>query len=121
MVVYGVAILSVCMLAGLIVGDALGLLIGVKANVGGVGISMLLLILLVDRFKVELHQDAPSGRGIAFWSAMYIPVIVAMAARQNVLAALSSGTVAILAGAGAVALSYVLVVVISKLDRTGRS
>src|SRR3954462_4401703 len=40
MVVYGVALLSACMLVGMFVGDLLGMAIGVKANVGGVGIAM---------------------------------------------------------------------------------
>ena len=43
MVIYGVALLSFCMLVGVFVGDILGKLIGVQANVGGVGIAMLLL------------------------------------------------------------------------------
>ena len=46
MVIYGVALLSFCMLVGVFVGDILGNLIGVQANVGGVGIAMLLLIIL---------------------------------------------------------------------------
>jgi malonate transporter MadL subunit len=42
MIIFGVALLSICMLIGVIVGDALGGLMGVEANVGGVGVSMLL-------------------------------------------------------------------------------
>ena len=80
MVVYGVALLSACMLAGLVVGDLLGLLIGVKANVGGVGIAMLLLILFSDHLKRTLRMNALAEQGILFWSAMYIPIVVAMAA-----------------------------------------
>ena len=45
MVIYGVALLAVCMLVGVLLGELLGELIGVQANVGGVGIAMLLLIL----------------------------------------------------------------------------
>ena len=117
MFVYGVALLSACLLIGLIAGDALGALIGVKANVGGVGISMLLLIVLAERFKNELNLESASGRGIGFWSAMYIPVVVAMAAQQNVLAAVSSGAVAILAGSGAVILSFALIPLINKMNK----
>ena len=117
MIVYGVALLSACMLIGQIAGDALGVLIGVKANVGGVGISMLLLILLSERFKKELNLESASGKGIGFWSAMYIPVVVAMAAQQNVLAALSGGAVAIVAGSGAVILSFALIPLINKLNK----
>lgn len=118
MIVYGVALLSACMLIGLIFGEGLGALIGVEANVGGVGISMLLLILLTERFRSELNLESTSGKGIAFWSAMYIPVVVAMAAQQNVLAALTGGTVAILAGGGSVILSFVMVLLINKLKKT---
>lgn len=117
MVVYGVALLSTCMLIGLILGEALGSLIGVDANVGGVGISMILLILLSDRFRRNLNPDSTSGKGIGFWSAMYIPVVVAMAAQQNVLAAITGGPVAILAGFGAVFLSFIMIPLISKLNK----
>ena len=52
-----------------------------------------------------------------FWSAMYIPVVVAMAAKQNVIAAISGGPVAILAGFCAVVLSFIMIPLISKLNR----
>ena len=39
MVIYGVALLSFCMLTGVFLGDLLGRLIGVQANGGGVGIG----------------------------------------------------------------------------------
>jgi malonate transporter MadL subunit len=44
MVILGTTLLAVCYLLGIVVGDALGSLIGVKANVGGVGFAMMLLI-----------------------------------------------------------------------------
>ena len=37
--------------------------------------------------------------GVVFWSAMYIPIVVAMAAQQNVVAAVAGGRLALLAGA----------------------
>ncbi|MEC8918299.1 MAG: malonate transporter subunit MadL, partial [Pseudomonadota bacterium] len=37
MVIYGVALLAGCMLVGLIIGDVLGQLLGIDANLGGVG------------------------------------------------------------------------------------
>ena len=46
MVVYGVALLAGCYMAGNFIGDVLGALLGVKANIGGVGFAMLLLILI---------------------------------------------------------------------------
>ena len=117
MVVYGVALLSTCMLIGLIIGEALGALIGVEANVGGVGISMILLILLSERFRSKLNPESSSGKGVTFWSAMYIPVVVAMAAQQNVLAAITGGPVAILAGFCAVILCFAMIPIISKLNK----
>lgn len=49
MVIYGVALLSACFLAGNFLGDILGALLHVKANVGGVGFAMLFLILLSNK------------------------------------------------------------------------
>lgn len=98
MIIYGVAILAACHLAGVFLGDLLGVLVGVKSNVGGVGFAMLLLILATDWMRRRGHLPQASEQGILFWSAMYIPVVVAMAAQQNVVAALAGGPVAILAG-----------------------
>ncbi|MBK8176427.1 MAG: malonate transporter subunit MadL [Rhodospirillales bacterium] len=115
MVIYGVAILAACFLTGLFAGDALGLLLGIKANVGGVGFAMLLLILVTDRLKKDLKLSVCSQQGVAFWSAMYIPIVVAMAAQQNVVAAIGAGPVALLAGVLAVAASFALVPVLSRM------
>ena len=115
MIVYGVALLSVCLILGMLIGETLGVVLGVDANVGGVGIAMLFLVFASnsDKFK-SLTQDA-AGSGIKFWSAMYIPIVVAMAARQNVAAAVDGGLLALLAGVAAVVVSFALVPVISKL------
>lgn len=102
MIIYGTAILALCHLAGLFLGDLLGAAIGVKANVGGVGIAMLLLITI--RLYLHDHDLLPreTEAGVGFWGAMYIPVVVAMAAQQNVVAALRGGPVALLAAVLAV-------------------
>lgn len=115
MVIYGVALLSFCMLVGTIAGDLLGSLIGVQANVGGVGIAMLLLIFLSNLASVKFNLGVVSGTGITFWSAMYIPIVVAMAAKQNVFAAMSSGWMAIVAGVAAVTVSFALIPVLARL------
>jgi malonate transporter MadL subunit len=120
MVIYGVALLSFCMLAGVFIGDLLGQLLGVQANVGGVGIAMLLLIYLSSLQDYRLHLGTPTRSGIHFWSAMYIPIVVAMAAKQNVIAAVSSGWMAIIAGVAAVAASFVLIPVLARF-RPGES
>jgi malonate transporter MadL subunit len=115
-VIYGVALLSFCMLVGIFVGDLIGVVIGAQANVGGVGIAMLLLILLSNQTRHEFKLSAPTENGVNFWSAMYIPIVVAMAAKQNVLAAVSSGWMAVIAGVAAVAVSFAC---IPLLDRIG--
>jgi len=115
MVIYGVALLSVCMLVGVFTGDLLGELIGVEANVGGVGIAMLLLIVLSNLSHRRFHIGAMTESGIHFWSAMYIPIVVAMAAKQNVIAAVSSGWMAIIAGALAVAVSFAFVPLLDRI------
>lgn len=115
MVIYGVALLSFCMLVGVFVGDLLGELIGVQANVGGVGIAMILLIILSNLSHQQFHMAAPTEKGINFWSAMYIPIVVAMAAKQNVIAAVSSGWMAIIAGVAAVAVSFAMIPLLDKI------
>jgi malonate transporter MadL subunit len=115
MVVYGVALLSFCMLAGVLVGDILGKLIGVQANVGGVGVAMLLLIVLSNLSHHKFRIGSATEKGIHFWSAMYIPIVVAMAAKQNVIAAISSGWMAITAGVAAVAVSFAMIPLLDRI------
>ena len=120
MVIYGVALLSFCMLFGVLVGDLLGTLIGVQANVGGVGIAMLLLILLSNLSSSKLKLHPITETGIGFWSAMYIPIVVAMAARQNVVAAVSSGWLAMIAGVAAVAASFAMIPILARVGKGKR-
>ena len=121
MVIYGVALLSFCMLVGVFVGDLLGELIGVQANVGGVGIAMILLLVLSSFDSREFKLGPITEKGIGFWSAMYIPIVVAMAARQNVFSALSGGWMAIVAGVAAVAASFALIPVLAHLGQGGQN
>lgn len=115
MIIYGVALLSGCMILGLYIGELLGVVIGVQANVGGVGIAMLLLVIAHSSPQFKSLTQGASGAGINFWSAMYIPIVVAMAARQNVVAAVDGGMLAILAGTAAVVVSFALVPVLSRI------
>lgn len=121
MIIYGVALLGVCLLAGVFLGELLGQIIGVKANVGGVGISMLLLIFLSHWRPIKEKLADGAASGVLFWNAMYIPIVVAMAAKQNVVGALSGGWLAILAGVAAVVLSFALVPILSKASDDPRS
>jgi len=120
MVIYGVALLSLCMLIGMFVGDLLGEVMGVQANVGGVGVAMLLLVLLSNLESRKLTLSPITETGVGFWSAMYIPIVVAMAARQNVVGALSGGWMAIIAGAAAVIASFAMIPVLARLGQGTR-
>jgi malonate transporter MadL subunit len=113
MVIYGVALLSICALAGLVLGEVLGRVLGVEANVGGVGIAMLMLIFSSAWLIQRGLLSAPSQRGIEFWSAVYVPIVVGMAAQQNVIGAIAGGPTAILSGFAAVAIGFALVPVIT--------
>ena len=117
MVIYGVALLSICTLAGIFTGDLLGRTLGVNANVGGVGIAMLLLVLLTDYLKKKKRWEAKTEEGISFWSAMYIPIVISMAAQQNVWGAIKGGPLAILAGVAATLVCMALVPAVSKIGR----
>ncbi|MDL4387894.1 malonate transporter subunit MadL [Klebsiella pneumoniae] len=49
MIIYGLMLMGLCMFAGLIVGDLLGLLLGISANIGGVGFAMLFLVVISQK------------------------------------------------------------------------
>ena len=117
MVIYGVALLAFCTIVGLYIGDLLGILIGVEANVGGVGFAMLMVIFGSNWLTRRGGIAQPTVQGIAFWNAIYIPIVVAMAAQQNVAAALSGGLAAISAGLLAVLACAALIPTIDRLSR----
>ncbi|MBL7850534.1 MAG: malonate transporter subunit MadL [Cyclobacteriaceae bacterium] len=116
--IYGIALLAICFLLGKAAGELLGMWLGIDANVGGVGFSMILLI-----FSMQwLHRLRPSDiqweGGIIFWSNLYIPVIVAMSAVQNVKGALGGGLMALLAGVIPAAVCLALVPRVARLGKT---
>jgi malonate transporter MadL subunit len=113
MKIYGVAILAACYLAGQLLGLYLGKWIGVGGNVGGVGFGMLLLIWANGQFKDTMPSVDKTLDGIYFWSAMYIPVVIAMSATLNVKSAISGGWVAVLAGILATSACYFLIPMIA--------
>jgi malonate transporter MadL subunit len=115
MVILGTALLAACYLVGMLIGEAFALLIGVKANAGGVGIAMLLLIAAQHYLRGRGLFTAETEKGITFWAMLYIPVVVAMAATQNVIVAAKSGPVAFLAAAGAFASCVVCIALINRI------
>ncbi|MEZ6124341.1 MAG: malonate transporter subunit MadL [Planctomycetaceae bacterium] len=115
MAIYGTALLACCLLCGLTAGKLIGSWVGIDADVGGVGIAMLLLIVISGRLQSKGWMRPPTQSGVLFWSSIYIPIVVAMAASQNVRTAVSGGPMAIVAGTMAVVASFALVPVISRI------
>jgi malonate transporter MadL subunit len=117
MLIKGVALLAACYIVGQFTGEILGRLLHIDANVGGVGFAMLLLILSQNWLEKRgwFQQDIEDG--VQFWSKMYIPIIVAMSAIQNVRVALSSGLVALLAGVVPILVCLATMPLISKLNK----
>ena len=117
MIIYGVALLAICTLAGVILGDLLGVLLGLKSNVGGVGIAMILLIFARLYMQKRGGMSKECELGVGFWGAMYIPVVVAMAAQQNVVTALKGGPVAVLAAVASVVICGCTIGLISRTNK----
>ena len=117
MIIYGTALLAACHLLGIFLGDLLGQAMGVKTNVGGVGIAMLLLIFA--RLYMQKKNILPklTEVGVEYWGAMYIPVVVAMAAQQDVVSALRGGHLALLSALGAVGLCAVVISLINRMEK----
>lgn len=116
MIIYGTALLAACHLLGIFLGDLLGQALGVKTNVGGVGIAMLLLIVI--RLYMAKKNILPklTELGVEYWGAMYIPVVVAMAAQQDVVAALRGGPVALISALGAAGLCACVIALINRTE-----
>lgn len=113
--IYGVAILAGCMFLGTTLGEIIGLLTGINSDVGGVGFAMLLLLLVTNSKKITSLLPSGWEKGIQFWSAMFLPVIIAMSASQNVYSALSGGVLALIAGIAVVAAAFLLLVLLNTL------
>ena len=95
----------------------IGIALGVKANVGGVGIAMILLI--AARLWLSRRGRLTKGVqfGVEFWAGMYIPIVVAMAAQQNVVAAMSGGPIVLIAATGSLVLCFGAVALLSRIGR----
>lgn len=115
--IYGVATLAACMLFGTLIGTVFGDLIGAGTEIGGVGFAMLLLIFITNSEKLKFTQKPAFVQGMTFWKAMFIPVVIAMTACQNVFSMLSSSIVAIVAGAAAVGFSFFMLYVLHLFEK----
>ena len=112
--IYGVSLLAFCFLFGKIIGTYLGSLIGLSGDVGGVGFSMFLLVYINSYLKKNNINTSKSENGIIFWSTMYIPIVIAMSASQNVKASLTGGVLAVMVGVTVTFFAFILVPILSK-------
>ncbi|MCR4399192.1 MAG: malonate transporter subunit MadL [Firmicutes bacterium] len=113
MEIYGMAVVSVCYLVGMYAGTILARFLGLTGDVGGVGFGMLLLILVTTSRYWEEKIPAKTKRGVELVSALYIPIVVAMVARSDVVAALKGGWIALVTGAAATFLGLLMVPVLA--------
>lgn len=118
MEIFGLGVVAACYFAGNLVGRLLGQLIGIGGNVGGVGVGMLFLVLFAAWREKNGGLNERTANGIKFLSAIYIPVIVAMAGKQNVVAAVGGGFTALLAGALATLAGLMFVPMIARMGDT---
>ena len=107
--IYGVALLAGCMFVGSFIGNLLGLWTGLGSDIGGVGFAMILLLLATNSKKVNKILPEAYTKGINFWKEMFIPVIIAMSASQNVVSALDGGVLALTLGVGVVIIMLLLI------------
>ena len=119
--IFGVAILAACTLIGQALGDGLGAALGVKANVGGVGIAMLALIALRVWLQARGHWTVGIHQGVFLWGSLYIPSVVAMVAQQDVVSAISGGPMVLLGGVGVVGLCFAMVAAIGRIAGPGET
>lgn len=116
--IYGIAILAFSFLLGQWMGVLLGHWIGIDSNVGGVGFAMIILILTKEGFQRKGWFKPELKYGVDFWGKLYIPVVVAMAASLNVKAAITSGSLAIAAGAIPVMICFLVFPYLNKALKT---
>ena len=117
MKIYGVALLAACFLLGKFTGYLLGLLINIDGDMGGVGFAMIYLIVANAFMKNKGLNKKKTKNGILFWGSMYIPIVIAMAATQNVKAAWNGGWIAVFVGITVALFGYALVPLISKIGK----
>ena len=119
MTISGVALLALCTLLGQALGELLGTQLGVKANAGGVGMAMILLIATRVWLTDRKLWTAGVNQGVMLWASLYIPIVIAMAAQQDVVAAVSGGPMVLIGGIGVVCLCFAMVALIGRI--AGRS
>jgi len=88
-----------------------------SGDIGGVGFSMFLLVFINSYLKKKNINISKSENGVLFWSTMYIPIVVAMSASQNVKAAMLGGWLAIIVGVLVTIVAFMLVPLLSRIGK----
>ena len=114
--IHSLVTLALCMLLGKYIGTCFGTLVGIGSDVGGVGFAILLLLFVGNSKLFPFTKKKDFIDGMTFWKKMYIPVVVAMAASQNVYRMLTSGMVAIIGGIASVAFPFLLLYLLHKRE-----
>ena len=96
--IFGTCIISFSMLFGYLIGNTIGALLHIDVNVGGGGFSIIIFLIIIEHLKKRNLLTEKLQTSFNFWRGMYIPVVVAMAASQDVFNAISKGLIAVLAG-----------------------
>jgi malonate transporter MadL subunit len=118
MIFYGTALLAGCLIIGMAIGQVIGSTLGVESDIGGVGIAMLLLIGTTSWLSRRGLWSPSFAPGVQYWGDVYIPIVVAMAASQNVRGALVGGGLALAAGVASTAMAFATVALL--IRRFGR-
>ncbi len=118
MEIYGLGLIGLCMFLGSFVGNLLGGFMGLNKDMGGVGFGMIFLIIITNQLNSRGYAISERvSKGITLTSALYIPIVVAMSATQDVVKAFSSGIVAIIIGLVVTLVCLGLVPIISKIGK----
>ncbi len=119
--IYGVALLAGCMFIGSFLGNLLGLVTGLGSDIGGVGFAMILLLIVTNSKKASKILPKDYTKGLDYWKEMFIPVVIAMSASQNVVSAIDGGVLAFVAGIGVVVMAFLLVPVLNSFTKKDQS
>ena len=60
MIIYGTAVLAICVLVGKVIGTLLGEIAGINADIGGVGFAMILLLMATGWLRSKKLLPAPT-------------------------------------------------------------
>jgi malonate transporter MadL subunit len=86
-----------------------------------VGIAMMLLIAARIWLNKRGLWTAGVNQGVMLWASLYIPIVVAMAAQQDVAAAVTGGPMVLIGGIGVVCLCFAMVALIGRVAGRGET